>query len=605
MEQHLIVTADGPYYSLFYNLAFAIAFIVLIYEGHKRKFPMLKWVLILLLSKIFIVLGSKIITYTPNDWHFLFENFTFPKATGKSMIGSLIFGTLSLIVGKYLLRFRKNFADAFAYVLPLTLGIMRIGCFLTGCCFGRISELPWAVQYQANTLPHYHQFNDGLLTMNNFLSLPVHPVQLYELTLMGMVVFLLFRLRHFLKKPGSLMILSLILVLTVRFITEFFRDPHAHTIGGEMIWIFSSTQLFIIPVVFALVIMLRFREREIYTISILPSEPEIQQLPAFLILLTLAVIFRALKNFWDYPELISILLVFITAVVIFIFQFFRSYFLSPYRWLYLASLFLPLLLMSQTYPDSFNQQTAFKKYKTVKIGFATGHFQNSHNIGTGEGCDRVGHTEYFDQKYFLAGGGFETTKTYPFKNEQYSYGIKGYLGNHNEIRLSDNFNKTNFLFALTPYAVYETNWLGIGAGLHIGNISIITENLKEEGSTFPKSGSKETFLYPQFYLRGGPRDYIFLEYRFSDYFPSALPGFRHQIGIGTGFGDADNYSLIIGIIPESNVYVRGKFLAGGKYVIEPIVVIGNPKWDSGTRQITQFSLGMSYRFGFKEGNDKP
>lgn len=276
MEQHLIITANGPYYSLFYNLAFAIAFIILLYEGHKRTFPMLKWVLILLLSKIFIILGSKIITYTPYDWQFLWENFTLPSTSGKSMIGSLVFGSISLFAGKYLLHFRKNFADAFALVLPLTLLIMKVGCFLSGCCYGKISGVPWAVQYPVNTLPHYHQFSNGLLTLHDYISLPVHPVQIYEFIMLGIVIYMLIRFRKRLKRQGSLMILSFILVLGSRFINEFFRDAHAHTIGGEMVWIFSSTQLFIIPFVVGLALLLRRRDRSACNNTALIVEPEIK-----------------------------------------------------------------------------------------------------------------------------------------------------------------------------------------------------------------------------------------------------------------------------------------------------------------------------------------
>jgi prolipoprotein diacylglyceryltransferase len=605
MEHYLIISANGPYFNLFYNLAFAIALLILLYEGYVRKFPMMKWVLLLLISKIFIIMGSKLITYSSADWNYLLTNLSLPATTDKSMFGSLIFGTISLIAGKYLLGFRRNFIDAFALVLPLTLGIMRVGCFLTGCCFGRISELPWAVQYPANTLPHFHQFEDGLLTYMDYVSLPVHPVQLYELILLAAAVFILVRFRNRFKRPGSLLILSLILLLVVRFFIEFFRDVNAHTVGGQVIWIFNFTQLFIIPVTALLIYGLIIRELRSYTRTNTVSDFEIQLLPAFLILFLLSSVFWSLKGWWDYPEVIAILLVFVFAISIFTFKVFRSYYLSPYRWIYLTSLVLPVLLMSQAYPDYQKQLNIFNKYKSVKIGFATGHFENSHNIGTGEGCDRVSMTEYFDQKYILLGGGFETTEYNRFTKEQLTYGIKGYLGNHQETRLSDNFKKENFLIGITPYSIYEKNWIGIGGGLHLGNLSFITENLREEGSGVPKSGSKEAFIYPQLYLRVGPRNYFYIEYRLADQFPSALPGFRHQIGAGTGLGDADNFTLRVGLRSVDSYYIGGKFTIDNKYVFEPQILIGDKFLSNQSARINQFSMGLSYRFDFKEKQGKP
>jgi len=40
METHIIIEANGPWFQLFYNLAFLFASGILIYEGYKRKFPM-------------------------------------------------------------------------------------------------------------------------------------------------------------------------------------------------------------------------------------------------------------------------------------------------------------------------------------------------------------------------------------------------------------------------------------------------------------------------------------------------------------------------------------------------------------------------------------
>jgi phosphatidylglycerol---prolipoprotein diacylglyceryl transferase len=57
------------------------------------------------------------------------------------------------------------FADAAIVPAALGLAIGRIGCFMSGCCFGSPCDLPWAVQFPVGheTYPQY-----------------LHPTQLYE-----------------------------------------------------------------------------------------------------------------------------------------------------------------------------------------------------------------------------------------------------------------------------------------------------------------------------------------------------------------------------------------------------------------------------------------
>jgi phosphatidylglycerol:prolipoprotein diacylglycerol transferase len=46
-----------------------------------------------------------------------------------------------------------------SFMLGLALG--RIGCFLNGCCFGAVCELPWAVRFPPGSLAHIHQLEKG------------------------------------------------------------------------------------------------------------------------------------------------------------------------------------------------------------------------------------------------------------------------------------------------------------------------------------------------------------------------------------------------------------------------------------------------------------
>lgn len=110
-----------------------------------------------------------------------------------------------------------HFMDIIAPSCALGLAIGRIGCILSGCCFGSPCHLPWSVHY-----PHSHETH----------GLPVHPVQLYETVLMLVVMGVLLKLDQ--KKPfeGFTIWWFFILAGSVRFSLEYIR-------GDRLVWIES------------------------------------------------------------------------------------------------------------------------------------------------------------------------------------------------------------------------------------------------------------------------------------------------------------------------------------------------------------------------------
>jgi prolipoprotein diacylglyceryltransferase len=77
--------------------------------------------------------------------------------------------------------------DLAAAPLGLALMFSRIGCFLGGCDYGKVTNVPWAVRFPANSPAWHDQVNAGLLPASRAESLPVHPTQLYEAAL-GLVI---------------------------------------------------------------------------------------------------------------------------------------------------------------------------------------------------------------------------------------------------------------------------------------------------------------------------------------------------------------------------------------------------------------------------------
>ncbi len=601
MKEYFLISTEGHYFSLFYNLAFLVALILLLYEGHIRKFPMMKWVLLLLMSRILFIIGTKIITYTPEEWDLFFTTFILPPAPKKSLIGGLLLGGAGLAAGKYLLRFRQNFLDAFAVVLPLAIAIQRVGCFLTGCCYGKISTVPWAVSYPGYALPHYHHYQSGLITSFDYSSLPVHPVQLYELIGLIAGVLLLIYLRKHLKAKGSIFWCSMILIAMVRFITEFFRDPLAHTFGGEVIWILNTTQWVILPVSLLLILIPVKMESRPEPQNSNHEKRDLGMANSFWFLLSMSAVLWSARNWFTYPEMLALAINLFVAITLMGSRLIRNFYYSPYRWLYLASLFIPIVIMAQTVPeyprDLWRVKT--KTYKSISAGFGSGKFNNYNQVDYGCGdYDR----DYFEQNYKLAGAGYYITREIPDFNEKMTYGLNVFGGQHIETKLSENTKKNHLLFGISPYISYDRKWAGIGGGVHFGELRYVTENL-DVGYPFPPSASKFMQVYPRFYARIGPENIFFADYRLANQFPSALPGFRHQLGIGTVFGSESGVQTRFGTT-LMHYYLAGYFPIENKVVIEPFILWGRlpddaPYYLRNAGQF-QFSLGLSYRFDYSE-----
>lgn len=132
---------------------------------------------------------------------------------GMTFNGSLLFGTVTFFIG--MMYFNKNhrprYLDLAAIGTSLTYGILRIRCFALGCCWGKISSVPWSVTYYDS---HF----------TPILGLPLHPVQIYDSILGFLIAGILIHLyRRKGQFEGHLFFIFLGLYSIGRFFTEFYR----------------------------------------------------------------------------------------------------------------------------------------------------------------------------------------------------------------------------------------------------------------------------------------------------------------------------------------------------------------------------------------------
>ena len=146
-----------------------------------------------------------------------------------------------------------NYLDLLGSALGLGPFFGRLSCFLRGCCYGNLSDLPWAVRYPADTFIFQYQLKSGLLKISDSLSLAVHPVQLYHAAA-ALLVFML--VSRFWQKYHALAGLTFAfywwLYALLRFGIEFFRGdvPRIAFVNLTLAQVICVGLIMVIPIIF-------------------------------------------------------------------------------------------------------------------------------------------------------------------------------------------------------------------------------------------------------------------------------------------------------------------------------------------------------------------
>ncbi|MBG3081563.1 prolipoprotein diacylglyceryl transferase [Proteus mirabilis] len=153
---------------------------------------------------------------------------------GMSFHGGLI-GVICAMIW-FAKRTKRRFfqvADFVAPLIPFGLGLGRIGNFINGELWGRVTlDTPWAFLFpnsRSEDLQLVAQDPSTLLPIiQEYGVLPRHPSQLYEMLLEGVVLFIILNIFVRKNRPvGSVSGLFLIGYGAFRIIVEFFRQPDA------------------------------------------------------------------------------------------------------------------------------------------------------------------------------------------------------------------------------------------------------------------------------------------------------------------------------------------------------------------------------------------
>lgn len=207
------------YYGLFYALGFVIGYFMICYLAQIRGVGITKddAADLLIYLVVGVVGGSRIAYIIFYNLQYYIQN---PLQIISVWNGGLSFhgGLIGAAASVYIFCRKKkiNFYDlADIIVVPaaLALALGRIGNFINGELYGRISELPWCVDYSKNKF------------IENLPSGCRHPSQIYE-SAKNMAIFAVLWFVKDKKYPKGFMFWSFITLYgLLRALAEFFRQP--------------------------------------------------------------------------------------------------------------------------------------------------------------------------------------------------------------------------------------------------------------------------------------------------------------------------------------------------------------------------------------------
>lgn len=216
-----VIFQIGPlavrWYGLMYLLGFGAAYLLISHLSRLRNLALTKDGIsdLLFYGVLGVVLGGRlgyVLFYNPAQY------LSRPLEVFAVWQGGMSFhgGLLGVVAASVIFCWRRKLpillaGDVLSTSATIGLGLGRIGNFINGELWGRVTDQPWGVVFPGGG------------------SLPRHPSQLYEATLEGLVLFIILYLLHRLKVTEGVPFFSFFIGYGLfRFLVEFVRQPDAH-----------------------------------------------------------------------------------------------------------------------------------------------------------------------------------------------------------------------------------------------------------------------------------------------------------------------------------------------------------------------------------------
>lgn len=240
------------WYAVMYLVAFGITYYLFMKQIKEDKYEIKKdvasdYIFYIILG---LIIGARVfstLVYEVGDYYrnapwlifWPFRDGQFVGFQGMSYHGGVIGGiAAALIYCKVKKLSFLELADYLCTAIPLGFTFGRLGNFINGELYGRITTAPWGIVFKTTTLSHrFKSSNQWVqdfaaevnmdITKQSLVNLPRHPSQLYEAFFEGIFLWLIlwFVVRKFKSFKGYMLSMYLGLFGLFRFLVEYFRQP--------------------------------------------------------------------------------------------------------------------------------------------------------------------------------------------------------------------------------------------------------------------------------------------------------------------------------------------------------------------------------------------
>jgi phosphatidylglycerol:prolipoprotein diacylglycerol transferase len=250
-----VAIAVGPlavrWYGLMYLVGFGMAFLLArsrIKQGRSGNISLAVFDDLFFFCVLGVVLGGRlgyVLFYKPG--YYFSHALEIPAVWqgGMSFHGGFLGVLLAMlyIARKYRIRWLV-LTDFIAPLIPPALAAGRIGNFINGELWGRVTGVPWGMVFRGAG------------------PLPRHPSQLYQFALEGVLLFIILWLYSARPRPtGAVSAMFLIGYGVLRFSVEYFREPDDFL--GLLAFNLSMGQWLSLPMILAGIAMLAWARRKV------------------------------------------------------------------------------------------------------------------------------------------------------------------------------------------------------------------------------------------------------------------------------------------------------------------------------------------------------
>ena len=178
---------------------------------------------------LIVLVSGNLIPFLSSSWKVIqkIDSFsTFKTVLSIAFKGFSITGGILIlsIVLLFAVKDAKKLTFAILWPFPLFAALARINCFLEGCCFGKLYSGIFAITYPPASLASKQHYMRAFLPSRYVESLPVHPVQLYIIASMFLLLAAVLIMKKFTVKKNIIVGTVLSGYGFFNFLIEFLRE---------------------------------------------------------------------------------------------------------------------------------------------------------------------------------------------------------------------------------------------------------------------------------------------------------------------------------------------------------------------------------------------